>query len=151
MSERGEIFVPDRFEALQREAGGELQNVIEPLSQPLSEIDRIVARMKAARRGAFLLLRGDSGSGKSTFLHTIGIFKQGIDTVSVPSAVSIRSWLEGNSRDTGVRVFVLEEREALLEFSNEELETWLHEINGFLRSQKGQNAIWTCTGIVPLL
>jgi pantothenate kinase-related protein Tda10 len=86
------VVVPDRFESLERKARDHLSTIVVPVDPALTQIDRIVATMAQAGRGAFLLLRGPSGAGKSTFLHTIRLYRKGISTTSVPGGVSIRSF-----------------------------------------------------------
>ena len=141
-----EIIVPDRYEALVNQAGPELSHLVEAAPEAMQHIDAMVRRMRTAGRGAFLILRGDSGSGKSTFLHTLSIFKDDVESISVPRSASIRDFLDKNPPEKKVRIFVLEEREATLAFSDAELETWLHEVNGYLRSSVGVNAlvVWPC-------
>lgn len=141
-----DIVVPDRYESLVRRAGSNLNIIVEEIEEASRVIDRTVRRMKTAGRGALLVLRGDSGSGKSTFLHTLHLFKNNIRTKSVPPSVSIREFLESQPLQPDFMVYVLEEREAAVSFTDEEIETWLHEINGFLRSDKGERAlvVWPC-------
>ncbi len=102
--------------------------------------------MRTAGRGAFAILRGNSGSGKSTFLHTIKFFREGVRSIGVPSGASIKEFLDGNTDPSLISVYVLEEREAAMSFSDAELETWLHEINGHCRSPSGKNSVvvWPC-------
>ena len=141
------LIVPDRFENLRRKANDDLGTIVVPVAESLVEIDKIYARMKATARGAFIALRGNSGAGKSTFLHTIGFFRDGVSTLSVHGSTDIRSYF--NSADigkTGLFVHVLEEREALREYTDRELEDWIHAINGFIRSDAGENSliVWPC-------
>lgn len=141
------ISIPDRFEGLRRRAKQELSSIIVPVGQSLSEIDRLYSEMSASGRGAFLVLRGSSGAGKSTFLHTAGMFRNGVDSVSIPPGVVIRDFLIENANPSAkMRIFVLEEREAAIGFSDQELETILHSINGFIRSDQGFNClvVWPC-------
>lgn len=142
----GPVVVPDRFESLARRAEGRLSGIVVPVEPGLTEIDRIFARMGQADRGAFLVLRGQSGVGKSTFLHTLNMYRKGINTISVPGDKSIREFLKVRNLATHLDVLVLEEREAAISFSDSELEDWLHAINGFIRSQKGRKTIvvWPC-------
>jgi DNA (cytosine-5)-methyltransferase 1 len=140
------VLMPDRYEVLEKTAGSKITQIVEEVPTASSEISKIIRRMNTANRGAFLLLRGDSGSGKSTFLHTLNIFHEGIATVSVPSNESIKDFLHLNVKSSGVTVFVLEEREALKEYKSSELESWIHDINGFIRSSVGARSIvvWPC-------
>ena len=79
--------------------------------------------MNAAARGGFLLMRGDSGSGKSTFLHTLSLFRENVEVASIPREADLPSTLRGMTRATyALRVLIVEEREALRDVSVEELE-----------------------------
>lgn len=141
------IIVPDRYEMLARNVDrASMPTIVERVQDTLKLFEMTFRRMQTADKGAFLVLRGNSGSGKSTFLHTLKYFKAGIETISVPRSAKIGNFLEGDSTEADLRVFVLEEREAPISFSDVDFETWLHEINGFLRSKKGANAliIWPC-------
>ncbi len=140
------VVVPDRFESLARRAEGRLNGIVVPVQPALDEIDRLFARMGQADRGAFLILRGESGAGKSTFLHTLNLYRTEAHTVSVPGDASIREFLAARRKSVQVEVLVLEEREAATSFSDPELEDWLHAINGFIRSERGRRAIvvWPC-------
>ena len=102
--------------------------------------------MRGSHRGGFLILRGDSGAGKSTFLHTIGQFRKGVVSESVPGNVDIREYFTKISSLGEMSVFVLEEREAAVSFTDRELEDWLHAINGFIRTDRGERAlvVWPC-------
>lgn len=140
------VIVPDRYESLARRAGGSLNSIVVPVQSALAEIDAIYGRMHRADRGAFLVLRGASGAGKSTFLHTLHMYRAGVLTTSVLADQSIREYLKKDRPNALLEVLVLEEREAAISFSNQELEYWLHAINGFIRSDRGRNSIvvWPC-------
>src|SRR4051794_12008360 len=61
------LSIPDRFEGLQRRAEtAELRSIVLPVEHSLGRIDSIYKDMLGAERGAFLVLRGSSGAGKST-------------------------------------------------------------------------------------
>lgn len=137
-----QVVVPDRYEGLARRAKEDIGSIVVPVPDAMLRIDEIFSRMNVAGRGAFLVLEGESGAGKSTFLHTLRFFKEGVTSLSVPGGASIRDFL-GRHQPTGseIEVFVLEEREAALSFTNRELEDWLHAINGFIRSEKGERSL----------
>lgn len=141
------VVVPDRFEGLERKAGVRLSSIVVAVPASLEAVDSLFDRMQRAARGAFLILRGASGAGKSTFLHTLGIFKEGVITTSVPGGSSIRSFLESHTPAASqLEVLVLEEREAATSFTDAELEDWLHAINGYIRSPRGEKSlvVWPC-------
>ena len=133
-----ELFVPDRFEALQEYGRAELKTIILQLPLALAEIKLREQQMRASRRGGFLLLRGQSGSGKSTFLNTINLFIEGAETVSVSRDKSLDSEFRGmEATATTLRIVTLEGRDALRDVSESDLESAIHSINAFIRSPKG--------------
>ncbi len=141
------VIVPDRYETLARRANDKLPSIVVPVPESLAVVDDIFGRMRRTGRGAFLILRGASGAGKSTFLHTVNLYKTGVRTLSVPGGSSIRSFLESHKPSTEMlEILVLEEREAAISFTDSELEDWLHSINGFIRSPKGEKCLvaWPC-------
>ena len=141
------LSVPHRFEILERRTDDDqLKGIIVPVESGLAAIDDIFAEMRGAHCGAFRVLRGNPGSGKSTFLHTLHQFRGGVRTVSVPRKEDIRNFLDKAKGGEALTVFVLEEREAATTFTDKELEDWLHAINGFIRTERGENSliIWPC-------
>ncbi|MDX2155316.1 MAG: hypothetical protein SFW09_02305 [Hyphomicrobiaceae bacterium] len=140
-----DLFVPDRFEGLHQRAPDQLGSIIEPVTEALELVDRLYSDMSSAGRGGFLILRGDSGSGKSTFLHTISLFRENVITSSLTGQTLIPDALKRlQLRSTGLHVVVVEEREALRDVLAADLERDLHAINGFLRSRNGTNhlVVW---------
>lgn len=141
------VSVPDRFESLSRKTSSEqLGTIVVAVEDTLQEIDRRYGQMRGSHRGAFLLLRGDSGAGKSTFLHTVGRFRQGVKSEAVPGNVNVREYFSSARCSGNLTIFVLEEREAAISFTDRELEDWLHAINGFIRTDRGERAlvVWPC-------
>lgn len=141
------LSVPDRFESLSRRTSSEqLGSIVVAVEATLNEIDRRHRQMLGSHRGSFLILRGDSGAGKSTFLHTVGQFRKDVTTESVPGNLDIREYFAAATSAPPMKIFVLEEREAALSFTDRELEDWLHAINGFIRTGRGENAlvVWPC-------
>lgn len=111
--------------------------------------------MQSARRGAFWIVRGTSGAGKSTFLHTVNLFRPEVKTYSIESEQPIPDVLRQDSNyfkeilnkiDQNLIIHVIENREALTDFSEKQLEKDLHSINKFIRSSYGENnlIVWPC-------
>lgn len=82
MNNQIDISLPDRYDMLQRKAENQLDQIISPVDESLSHIDQMHADMRASSRGAFLILRGESGSGKSTFIHTVGLFRNDVEVLT---------------------------------------------------------------------
>ncbi|MGE6743092.1 hypothetical protein ACQKGC_22740 [Allorhizobium pseudoryzae] len=142
------VVLPDRYEVLQREAPEGLGTIVVPVEPALQHIDAIKRRMRVSGRGAFLILRGNSGAGKSTFLHTVKLYRENVKTHSISGGASIRGYLDRFTPTAGgdLDILVLEERDAAISFTEQELEDWLHSINGFIRSDRGQKClvVWPC-------
>ncbi|NXY98482.1 hypothetical protein HYE82_29725 [Streptomyces sp. BR123] len=138
---REDLYVPDRFEMLRDVGTGALQSIITPVQDALIEIDVYFADMRAARRGALMVLRGETGAGKSTFLDTLGLFRTGLVTERIPASENVAEALQSKPRTEAPRVIVLEGREALGEASVEFIEAAMHGINSFVRSDSGRDTL----------
>jgi energy-coupling factor transporter ATP-binding protein EcfA2 len=127
-----DLFVPDRFEQL---AGGNvnLRTIVVPVKNELETLNTRFREMRASRRGAMVVLRGETGSGKSTFLDTVGLFVKGVESVRIPASASIASALAELSPTDRVRIIVLEGREALRDVEPAVLEDAVHAINAHVR------------------
>jgi hypothetical protein len=141
LPQREDLYVPDRFEAL-RDAGDDaLRSIIVPVHAGLSVIDRRFKEMRAARRGALVLLRGNTGAGKSTFLDTVGLFRQDVVTHRIAAGADVDAALGGIGPTAVPRIVVLEGREALGKGSAEAIEESLHGVNAFVRSDDGKDTL----------
>ncbi|MGW0465705.1 hypothetical protein ACWDX6_10585 [Streptomyces sp. NPDC003027] len=134
------LRIPDRFERL-RDLGDEtLSSIIIPVEPMLEEIDERFMDMRAADRGSLMILRGTSGAGKSTFLDTIAFFRQQISTRRIARDANVgQALLE--AADSENTVIVFEGREALGDVSGSEIESAMHEINQFIRSEAGRRSL----------
>ncbi|MET3515717.1 DNA (cytosine-5)-methyltransferase 1 [Pseudacidovorax sp. 1753] len=137
-----DISLPDRYDMLARKAVGQLSQIISPVESALDHIDALHADMRASSRGVFLIVRGDSGTGKSTFIHTIGLFRDDVETISFPKEEDISEVLQSlGSTKKKLRIVVFEGREALTDVSKELLEKSIHAINSFVRTVAGELTI----------
>ncbi|WP_271219464.1 hypothetical protein [Streptosporangium carneum] len=116
-------------------------SIIVPVTETLAVFDDRFLDMRAARRGSFVILRGKTGAGKSTFLDTIGLFRTGVVTERIPGSDDIVEALSKVHASSSPRVIVLEGREALREISSSALEAAIHAINSFVRSPVGQDTL----------
>jgi energy-coupling factor transporter ATP-binding protein EcfA2 len=127
---------------LQRISPSDLESIVVPVPDSIQHVKNLQLDMSAARRGAFLILRGDSGSGKSTFLNTLGFFLDQVETLALNQATDIVECLRRTEQTPKrFRVIILEGRDALKNVRHRDLEAAIHEINMFLRSAKGERTL----------
>lgn len=146
-SAQTKLFVPDRFDILFRRAPGSLGDIIVPVDDSLRYFDDIYAEMESAGRGRFVIMKADSGSGKSTFLRTINLFREGVESLAFGTDVDVAESVKKlESSGDRLRVVVIEGREALTDLSSQDLEKYVHSINAFLRTEKGERTVivWPC-------
>lgn len=137
-----DISLPDRYDMLARKAVNQLTQIISPVDSALEHIDLLHSEMRASSRGTFLIIRGDSGTGKSTFIHTIGLFRDGVETITFSKDEDVGDSLRTLSpTENKLRIVVFEGREALTDVSNELLEKSIHAINSFVRTPAGELTI----------
>jgi hypothetical protein len=141
ITQRESLYVPDRFEGLKDAPTGALRTIVTPVHRTLHQLDELAAQFAASRRGGLLLLRGETGAGKSTFLDTVNLFRQGVTTLRIPRTESINERLSSMPASATFRVVVLENREAIGLYSMGAIEADLHAINAFVRSDEGRNTL----------
>lgn len=139
--DREDLNVPDRFEMIRSSGKGTLQSLVSPVPDSLDILDQRFADLQAARRGGFAILRGKPGAGKSTFLDTLHLFREGVQTERVAQGEGIVDRLQALKAPAGPRVVVIEGREALLDVTESALETSMHVINTFVRSPQGADTL----------
>ncbi|SQI35940.1 Uncharacterised protein [Rhodococcus coprophilus] len=85
-----------------------------------------------------MILKGTSGAGKTTFVKTIGLFRDGVVTESIAGHLNVGEELQKLQPSDAPRVIILEGREALGEVAAPALEGILHSVNSFIRSRAGR-------------
>lgn len=138
---REDLNVPDRFEGLASAGSGSLRTIISPVDETLAIIDKRFTDMRAARRGGLMILRGETGAGKSTFLNTVGLFRTGVVTERIAGEDDVGEVLSTLEPTAEARIIVLEGREALGEVSRSALEASMHAINSFVRTESGRDTL----------
>lgn len=143
-----ELLIPSRYEALEKIKNKEsFSHFIEEVKDAIEGIKEIYSDMATSGQGAFLIMHGKSGVGKTTFLHTLHLFLDNIDIVTIQNDESIEEeLLELKETAYAMRIVVIEGREAIKDSSNEEIESSLHRINNFIRSKTGNKnlVVWLC-------
>jgi DNA (cytosine-5)-methyltransferase 1 len=135
------LKVPDRFEGLSDAGSGALRLIITPVRETLEVIDKRFEDLRAAGRGGLMILRGDTGAGKSTFLNTVGLFRHDVVTERITGDEDVPGVLAETEPTSVPRIIVLEGREALGEVSRASLEAAMHGINSFVRSNAGRDTL----------
>lgn len=135
------LRLPDRFESLQESSTDQLQTIVTPVDETLRMLDHRFLDMGAAGRGGFMVFRGASGAGKSTFLNTVGLFRDSVSTVRLPRGGNLEASLSAQTTTSTPRIVVLEGREALGQVSRPELEAAMHEVNQFVRTDRGRRTL----------
>ncbi|MCC3328329.1 hypothetical protein [Nocardia abscessus] len=139
--DREDLYVPDRFEALEESDRSTLRSIIVPVEDSLTAIDNRFLEMRAARRGGLMILKGISGAGKSTFVKTVDLFREDVSAHSLAGDVDLGIELNTFPATDTPRIVVIEGREALGEVSKPAIEASLHAINRFVRSPNGRHTL----------
>ena len=127
-----DLFLPDRFDVLRDRS--ELDVIVMPVESGLAMIDDQFSDIPGSGFGAMVILRGESGAGKTTFLDTIPMFRPGVSAVRIPYGESVIETLQSLVSINAPRLIIIEGREALGRVAESEIEEGLHAINAFLRT-----------------
>lgn len=141
-------LLPDRFEKI-KNSKKDLSEIIVPIRNGIIKIAELREYMDSNLCGVFLLLKGESGEGKTTFLNTLDNFIDSIEIITIDEDEEIPLTLK-NLRKTkkDIRLIILEGRESYNEVSFNIIESMLRSINKFTRSDEGVNTIvvWPLNG-----
>lgn len=142
------FVLPDRYEGLSKKVlPSDIPKIIIPVKDTLSVIEDLYAEIASSCRGAFVVLKGQSGCGKTTFLRTLPIFIQSLEVLTIDNSDTIEHSLTNLRLQTEkFRIIVIEGRESILDTGKEEIISSIHRINSFVRSEKGMSTliVWPC-------
>lgn len=142
------FLLPDRFEALEDQRPNyDISKIIVPVEEGLEKIQELYEEIISSGRGAFLILKGRSGCGKTTFLNTLSIFMRDVEVMSVHNNVDVVSTLQSLAPSRNkLRIVVVEGRESLLDFNISFIDKIIHTVNTFIRSRTGNKTlvVWPC-------
>lgn len=142
------FLLPDRFEGLHETAGNkDITKIISPVEYGINTIQNIYEEMDSSGRGSLLILLGNSGSGKTTFLRTLDLFIENVEILTLSNEMDVKESINKLTESRfELRIIVIEGRESILDMSNIEVTTAIHVINSFIRSKKGKKSlvVWPC-------
>lgn len=142
------LLLPDRYEGLEKKvAQNDLPKIIVPVQEGLDKIDELYAEMQSTGRGGFLILKGKSGCGKTTFLKTVFMFRENIEIITISNDMELVKTINKTQKTTQhMRIIIIEGRESIIDSNNNEINSSIHAINQFIRSSRGENTlvVWPC-------
>ena len=142
------FLLPDRYEGLAAHMNtNDIPKIIIPVTSAIERIKELYEEIMSSGRGAFLILKGQSGCGKTTFLRTLPIFMENIEVCTLDNSSPLETAFDNfQLQRAGFRVIVIEGRESILDMKNAEVVTIIHKINTFIRSKDGMNSliVWPC-------
>jgi energy-coupling factor transporter ATP-binding protein EcfA2 len=143
--------LPTRYEPLMTTFGEKATTTFVPVDADLSVLKRLIAAAQAAGQGKIIFLSAQSGSGKSTFVHSLGVFlpDQIGSVVRLPAphelkVADIPGFLSQLPVAEKFTVVNFDGREAPL-FNPAEYQTFLGALNGLLRARRDVLVIWPVT------
>ena len=136
--------LPSRFENMKLSKNGSytlkelqaLKSFIFEDVESIRHIRKMITTMKASNSGAFLVLKGESGSGKTTFLNTLPLYISDLKVQSIYNTQDLNQELEKLVATNKPRILILENRETVEALSSRQLEKEIHLINKFIRDEK---------------
>jgi|GEM_PF-1123897 len=142
------IMLPDRFEGLEvKKDKFDITKIIKPVEEGIDRINDLYEEMESSNRGSFLILKGKSGCGKTTFLKTLDIFIEDVEIITILNDMDLVGSINGlTSTRSKLRIIIIEGRESLLDSSSIEINNAIHSINRFIRSKNGKSTllVWPC-------
>jgi len=143
--------LPTRFEPLLRTFGERTKMTFVPQDADLAQIKVFLAAAESSGQGKMLLLRAESGTGKSTFVHSLEVFLadkvSSVIRLPLPHELSVQdipgyvAKLPANNKFT---IINFDGREAP-HFDESEYRTFLVGLNGVLRSRHDLIVMWPIT------
>ena len=151
------FLLPDRYEGLENCIDiNDIPKIIIPVQLGIDKVEELYEEMFSSGRGSFLILKGSSGCGKTTFLKTLNIFLENIEIETITNNMDLVSSINNLSHSSkDMRIVIIEGRESIIDYSNKEINTAIHTINRFIRSADGSRTliVWPCNNndIVEIL
>jgi len=141
-----QLILPTRWENLQPRIEGNkisLHTVIRPISQAMVVVRNIIEYLRTTRGCQVLIIRADTGSGKTTFLNTLPHYMQDvefhiqtIDLQPLSEDEFGKALWNIRTNSNGINLVILEGREKPESISDKYIQVVLANINRFARAKK---------------
>ena len=154
------LILPRRYEALEAEAkirNLPLRPLLKPVREALKDIEGEIQLVQQMGTGRLYIINGVTGSGKTTFLNSIGLFVDGISIHTVKGmSLDTRGAIENSltllQRDPNkISIVIMEGREAPGSLRDDELDILLTTLNADLRSGVGRRTLFVIPTTHPSL
>lgn len=143
-------ILPVRYENISIEKFDDknIRSLIFKNDDAITHINNVIENMQVSNSGAFLILKGESGIGKTTFLHTLNLYIENIEIHAINDEDDINRPLKKLPSNNKIKIIILENRESIEEVKNIKVENDLTAINKFIRTDLGRKSIivWPCNG-----
>lgn len=140
------LTLPNRWEHLQPKIEGRkvaVKTVIRPVERAMIIIRSIISYLETTGGSQVLVMRADSGSGKTTFLNTLSDYmpdvtfnKQIIELENIDVEDFNAELQSRNTIDDGINLFILEGREKPESVNEKYVQIVLSNINRFARNRR---------------
>lgn len=140
------LTLPTRWELLQPKIATDevsLKTIIRPVPEALQSVRNIIEYLRTTSGCQVLVVRADTGSGKTTFLNTLshympdeGLQVQSIDLQFIEEDMFVRELEKINLSPSDINVIILEGREKPESISERYIQVVLANINRFSRQKR---------------
>ena len=134
--------LPSRYEPLVETFGEKSKSTFVPVDKDLSALKKLVARAESASQGKIMFISGESGIGKSTFVHSLEVFLPDkisrVERIPPPHELDLEGVPEYISKVPQKSKFTIinfDGREAPY-FNEEQYRNFIIQLNNVLRSRK---------------
>jgi hypothetical protein len=150
-----QLDLPTRWEVLKeraKERGLEASEFVQPIDSAASHVDALLYRVRSNGIGAFEVVFGLSGSGKTTFVNTLGKFFGGVEIHEFPKErhlTELPQYIKSKyvpGPESTTRLFLISRRDNPSRQDIDEISQFFSDLVDFFRTPEGRVLIlWTVT------
>jgi energy-coupling factor transporter ATP-binding protein EcfA2 len=134
--------LPSRYEPLVETFGEKSKSTFVPVQNDLNVIKKLIARSESASQGKIMFISGESGIGKSTFIHSLEVFLSDkvskVERIPPPHELEVEKvpeYISNVIRQEKITIINFDGREAPF-FHEEQYRNFIIQLNNVLRSRK---------------